>query len=165
MPFRYFRVLGFDHTALNDEQRNWSEYLYPYKITEYEHVLLSSPMEIGRLDYHCECPSSTSVISKTDTCLFTCNGSCDGILIWVDYDITPDGSIKVKSYENGSFFSQAKVSVKFFETPVSINLDNKDGPRTDRNRDCCDNSIYSKLCVRTSFEYGASDFSYTFWVE
>ena len=150
---------------MNEEQKHWSEHLYPYKIAEYEHTLLTEPTIIGHLNYYngindsVGCTADTidrNVITKTKTA-FTTNGQCDGVIIWVDYDVDLEGTKSIQYYhknhkdtiQNIQFMHHAKVSVKFFETSMNIVKTVTTAP---------------VLHVETGFEYGASDFSNGFTV-
>jgi hypothetical protein len=79
-------VSGFDHSPLDRQQENWHEHRFPYKLASYRKRLLTKPMAVSTLDY-------TRVASDIEESVrearFVCDGRCDAVAIWVDYDLTP----------------------------------------------------------------------------
>jgi hypothetical protein len=125
--------------------------MYPYKIADYKYIMLTDPIDIGQLDYTKQIQGESAGVhlNHNKSYFFTKMGRCDAVVCWVDYDITNDGSMLVKSYRNGKFPHHAKVGIKFLSEPVEVNITTP--------------PIF-ELHVEASFTYGSSDFSFQFSV-
>jgi hypothetical protein len=109
-----------------------------------------------------------SRVANTVDLAFTRGGRCDAVLTWVDYDLSPAPTptpgagpgaarVSVAHCSGGRFLHHAKASVKFFEKSFDIDIGTAKGGGAGA-------PAAATLRVEAGFEYGASDFSYSFSV-
>jgi hypothetical protein len=127
------RVCGLDHAELDAQQQLWHTHMYPYKLSAYQYTPLTEAVTLGVLNYS----SLTSAFataesagqSSTETDLMSGDiasttmkishcGSCDGIAVWVDYELAPGNFLR--GYENSRFAHHLTVNIKFLPTPRRV---------------------------------------------
>jgi hypothetical protein len=136
-------------------QDEWHEYLYPYKIGEYEYQLLSDPVEIATITYSASQTDSGQILGNDIKILFKQEGRCDALAIWADYDLSEDSSgprIKhLRDYDR--FVHYSKLSVKFFPRRLEVK-------RVSSFE--CDKTFDKFIHVATTYDYGNLDFKFNF---
>jgi hypothetical protein len=127
------RVCGFDHAELDAQQQLWHTHMYPYKLSAYQYTTLTEAVTLGVLNYS----SLTSAFATADSegqvsteldlmsgdiastaMTVKHSGSCDGIAVWVDYELTPGNFLR--GYENNRFAHHLTVNIKFLLTPRRV---------------------------------------------
>lgn len=134
---------GLNHSPLDEYQKDWYCHLFPYKLANYRKKLLSTPAVCAVLDYSGVIQSSPVLTYHVP---ITNEGICDGVAVWVDYDLGGSGSNSVIhqwDYTAHNFRPYLKQSMKFFPQRLSV-------------------STSSTLQVSTCFNVGDTDYSYDF---
>lgn len=117
-------VEDFNYQAYDDYISSWTDYLYPYKLHDYAHEILSDPQCVVEIDY-----SSGYFLDAEGNTTHTCSRiismqlnsealSCDALAIWVDYSFTAD--VQHMHCTNGEFPSYVTCLLKFLP-PVDAN--------------------------------------------
>lgn len=107
-------VNGFDHKPLDERQSNWYQNLFPFNLAKYRKKLLTKPTIIASLDY-----LSPNISVHDKTIEIICNGRCDCIAIWVDYDLI-DNMI-LENWNGNDFELHHKSNLKFLPEPIDVN--------------------------------------------
>ena len=161
-------MLGFDHSALDSMQDEWHEYLYPYKIGDYEYQLLSDPVELATINYNVSEADTGQILGMDTDIRFKKEGFCDAVAIWVDYDLTDDcvDDTCIKSLrEHDRFVHYSKLSVKFFPRRVEVKAISSSAVAESAAGDGSSLKSFDKrIHAVTTFEHGNSDFNYNFEV-
>ena len=127
--------------------------MYPYKIGSYQYTALGDAVRLGTIDFcsHSVTSSSTAAAVLSGETLSTelailCSGSCDGMAVWVDYEM-PDGKMQ-NTFDSATkqFAYHQTVNIKFFGSPAEVKCG-----------DCVD--------CRIAYDTEKSDFQYDFEVK
>lgn len=113
------RVSGFDHENLDEQQQDWHTHMYPYKLASYQKRAFSAPVTLVELDFNG--PDNTAALSSTPTtasAVITQHGSCDGVAVWVDYDLGEGRYLS--AWDGQDFPVHLTVNVKFFASPLQV---------------------------------------------
>jgi predicted RNA methylase len=139
----YHSVCGIDHSFLDQRQQLWHEYLYPYKLSNYRKKPLAKPIQVATLNY----TQPISDIHTMQEIVFDQVGTCDAVVIWVDYVL-----------ENGSG-SNNQTTLRFwngFDFPPFMTQNIRFFPHYPQVK------VGNKLLVQSQFMVGESDFQYSF---
>jgi hypothetical protein len=127
------RVCGLDHAELDAQQQLWHTHMYPYKLSSYQYTPLTGAVTLGVLNYAALTSASATAESEgqssteadlmggdiaSTTMVVSHSGSCDGIAVWVDYELTPGNFLR--GYENSRFAHHLTVNIKFLPTPRRV---------------------------------------------
>lgn len=123
----FFRVCGFDHADLDEQQDDWHTHLYPYKLSAYRKKLLSEPISLGVLHYDTASAAhrDTSVDLSHHEAMYsamkiTHAGSCDAVVLWVDYELSDHHHIN--QWNGYDFPIYLTANVKFFPLPRAVQV-------------------------------------------
>eukprot|EP01039_Chlorochromonas_danica_P003127 gene3127-3424_t len=119
-------VCGFDHSPLDRVQAEWHEFIYPYYLANYRKRLLTRPVKLATLDYYTLSEQFDSILQQIVT--VEAAGRCDGLAIWVDYDLDREGQINLQAFNGMDFSSYISQSVKFLPKPRSVQLNPQTTP-------------------------------------
>ena len=75
-------VEGVDHRHVNDAGGNFHEYDVVLPMWQYDYKALTKPFELMALDYT---NTSANEVTSCEEPLFTENGTCHAIMLWVEY--------------------------------------------------------------------------------
>lgn len=126
--------MGFDHSAYDEMQATWFTHKFPYKIQNYDYILLSEPTIMATIDYQ---NNLISLIDENFEIPILKDGIFHGLVIWVDLDL--NGSDSIKQY-TGSFPPYSTVNLKFQSSGEYVKMEK------------------NKMKLKVVFELGDSDF-------
>ena len=109
-------VCGFDHLPLDNARKDWHEHTFPYKMSQYKKRFLTQPTEVCTLEYQGFDNADTSKHKILHIPFDEC-GRSDTVVIWVDYQLTPDINLSYLESKAGKtdFKEYLKSGVRFFE--------------------------------------------------
>ena len=151
-------VHGFDHNALDRVQDDWHTHMFPYKLGNYRHKLLTKPSVLTSLDY--TLPMADEGIIAADNAKkvpVVLAGRADAVVIWVDYQLSADSPDNCLRGWNGVSSASASASLSeanLFPNYLTVNL-----------RFLPDAvSVVEEQWLNQAVEFvvGSSDFKYTF---
>ena len=139
-------VNGFDHSAFDRSKDDWHVHSFPYKLANYNKKILTNPIQLSSIDYYKNLVSinGDDVMEREK---LICNGRCDCVVIWVDYQLDNNSSSLISCWDNEDFNSYQKCSVIFFPQPMQVEVNKH------------------SLIYKVDFNFGDSDFKYFFKIE
>lgn len=136
----FFSVSGFDHAPLDNRQQNWYQFLYPYRLGNYNKKPLAPPVCLTSLDFRQQCQSKVDFAVSIP---LQSAGRCDGVALWVDYILDNEGTQRLTYWNGIDFPPYLTQSVKLFRTPQNV-------------------QVGQTLDISATLELGQSDFEYSF---
>lgn len=113
------RVSDFDHAELDVHQQDWYTHMYPYKLASYQYTALSDAITLGVINFSGQAVSGADRAGAqlTSGDVVSCDlplvrqGRCDGVAVWVDYELTAGSTLSC--YKDGRFSHYQTVNIKF----------------------------------------------------